>query len=562
MKKMKKPLLMVVSAVFLLVTVLAGCSNSGGKDPKPTTTASNNKEQGSEATETPADAPWVFGSSPLAFSAYTHYGWQDFPDNMDANPFWKYLKENKQVTITPIHAKGNHDALLQTMMADTSQLPDLLYGDRYNPALERLIEGGQMVALDPYLDKYPNLKKWLDPKLMDLLRSADGKLYKFPNWYTEKPTNTGGYVVNKKIYAELGSPALETTDDLYAYLKAVKEKYGDKVVPMDLDRGSEIQGMGVIYTGFGEGNLYKSLSSELQGVIKDDKLVSIFTDPSFRESQKYLAKLYREKLISQDWWTQVRDVVSEKLMTGRVAVYAGSGVTTFASRADMALREKDPNDGYFMIWPVHKAGLDKNKIYAGGWDRLGWNVTSITKHAKDPEKIFAFLDWMTGPEGMTIQFFGPEGGNWKGFDENEQPIFTDTYNEAEVTKIQADNDPVQIVGNTSYIDPAKLKFVNSLPLEKQNWQARWQRDITWPSSNDITAINNLPMSPDSPLGDTRQQILDLSLETFAASTTAKSDEEVDKILDAAEKKAQSYKYEELLAWRTEKWQSNKAILGE
>jgi len=560
MKKMKKPLLFAVSAVFLLVTVLAGCSNSGGNDPKETTAATNSTNKGTEATDAPKEEAWQFGSSPLEFSAYTHYSWQDFPETMDANPFWKYLKDNKQVTIKPIHAKGNAPTLMQTMIA-SDDLPDLIYGNRYDPDIERLIENNKLVALDPYLDKYPNLKKWINPNYLDLLRSEDGKLYKFPNWYTEKPTNTAGYVVNKKIYAELGSPPLETTDDLYAYLKAVKAKYGDKVVPLDLDRGSEIQGMGLIYAGFGEENIYKSLSSDVQGAVKSNEIVSIFTDPTFRESQKYLAKLYNEKLITQDWWTQVRDNVLERLMTGRVAVYVGSGVTTFASRGDMALKEKDPNDGYFMIWPIHKAGLDKNKIYAGGWDGLGWNITTITTAAKDPEKIFAFLDWMTGPEGMTIQFFGPEGGNWKGFDENEQPIFTDTYNEAEVTKIQADNDPVQIVGNTSYIDPAKMKYVDSLPLEKQNWQARFQRDITWPSSNNITALNNIRMSPDSPLGDTAQQILDLMLETLAASSTAKSDAEVDKILDAAEKSAQSYGYAELLKYRTEKWQANVAILG-
>jgi ABC-type glycerol-3-phosphate transport system substrate-binding protein len=561
MKKMKKPLLLAVSMVLLLATVLAGCSNSGGNDPKPASTADTNTEKGSEATEASADQPWVFGSSPLEFSAYTHYGWQDFPETMDAVPFWKYLKENKQVNIKSIQAKGNQAQVMTTMMA-SGDLPDLIYGDRYNADIERLIEGGKLVALDPYLDKYPNLKKWLDPKLMDLLRSKDGKLYKFPNWYTEKPTNTAGYVVNKKIYAELGSPTLETIDDLYGYLVKVKEKYGDKVVPFEPDRAQDAQGVGLLYTAFGEGNNYKAFSSDLQGVVNGDKITSIFTDPSFRESQKFVSKLYREKLISQDMFTQVRDAVLEKLMTGRVAVYAGSSVTTFASQADKALKEKDPTDGYFMIWPIHKAGLDKNKIHPGGWDRLGWNITTITTSAKEPEKIFAFLDWMTGPEGMTIQFFGPEGGNWKGFDENEQPIFTDTYNAAEVVDIQGKNDPVQIVGNTSYIDPAKMKYENSKPLEEQNWQARFQRDITWPSSNDITALNNMPLEPDSPLGDTKQQITDLFLQVLADSSTAKSDADVDKILDKAEADAKSFGYEDILKWRTEKWLANKAILGE
>ncbi|QNK56008.1 extracellular solute-binding protein [Paenibacillus sp. PAMC21692] len=563
MKKLKKPKVWILATVVALTAALAGCSgNSNGEGgsakPSPTNTAKAGEKDNAGESE---DAPWVFGSEPLEFTAYTHYGWQDFPEKMEDVPLWKYLKENKQVNIKSIQAKGNHAQLMSTMMA-SGDLPELIYGDRYNPDIERLIDNGKIVALDPYLDKYPNLKKWLDPQLMDLLRSKDGKLYKFPNWYTNKSTNTAGYVVNKKIYNELGQPPLQTMDDLYAYLGKVKEKYGDEVVPFEPDRTVDGQGIGVLYTGFAEGNNYKSLSSDVQGVIKDNKLTSLFMDPSFRESQKFVSKLYREKLISQDMFTQDRGKVLEKLMTGRVAVYAGSGPTTYASQAHNELIKTDPEAGYFMIKPIHKAGLDQSKIHPGGYDRLGWNITTITTEAKDPEKIFAFLDWLTGPEGMTIQFFGPEGGNWKGFDENEQPIFTDQYDPAQVTEIQALNDRVMIVGNTSYIDPAKMKYENAKPPEEQNWSARYQSTITWPSANDITALNNkLNPEPDSELGDIRQKILDLITQVLAESATASSDEKVDQILDKAQADAESYGYNKLLDWRTEQWLANKKTLG-
>ncbi|WP_214630421.1 extracellular solute-binding protein [Paenibacillus agaridevorans] len=563
MKKLNKPKVWILATVVALTAALAGCSgNSNGEGgstkPAPTNTAKAGEKDNAGESE---DAPWVFGSEPLEFTAYTHYGWQDFPEKMEDVPLWKYLKENKQVNIKSIQAKGNHAQLMSTMMA-SGDLPELIYGDRYNPDIERLIDNGKIVAIDPYLDKYPNLKKWLDPQLMELLRSKDGKLYKFPNWYTNKSTNTAGYVVNKKIYNELDQPPLQTMDDLYAYLGKVKEKYGDEVVPFEPDRTVDGQGIGVLYTGFAEGNNYKSLSSDVQGVIKDNKLTSLFMDPSFRESQKFVSKLYREKLISQDMFTQDRGKVLEKLMTGRVAVYAGSGPTTYASQAHNELIKTDPEAGYFMIKPIHKVGLDQSNIYPGGYDRLGWNITTITTEAKDPEKIFAFLDWLTGPEGMTIQFFGPEGGNWKGFDENEQPIFTDQYDPAQVTEIQALNDRVMIVGNTSYIDPAKMKYENAKPPEEQNWSARYQSTITWPSANDITALNNkLNPEPDSELGDIRQKILDLITQVLAESATASSDEKVDQILDKAQADAESYGYNKLLEWRTEQWLANKKTLG-
>jgi ABC-type sugar transport system, periplasmic component len=557
---------LALTAVLLGATALAGCSgNNEGQSASESPSASPSASPSGEASPSAsaeADAAWVYGSEPLEFSAYAHYGWLDFPSDMTSVPFWKFLKENKQTNIKAIQAKGNHAQLMTTMFA-SGDLPDLIYTDRNHPDINRLYEAGKLVALDPYLEKYPNLTKYFDKKYLDILRSPDGKLYQIPNWYTNKPTSTSGYVVNKKIYEELGSPKLETMDDLYAYLVSVKGKYGDEVVPFEPDRTQDAQGIGVLYTGFKEGNLYKSLSASLMAAVDGDKLVSIFKDPSFHESQKFVSKLYREKLISQDMFTQDRGQVLEKLLTGRVAVYAGSGPTTYASQGHYELQKTDPNNGYFMIWPLAKAGLDPKKIHAGGYDALGWNVSVITTAAEDPEKIFAFLDYITGPEGMTVQFYGPEGKNWKGFDENGYPIFTDTYDALEVADIQAKNDPVMISGNSTYIDAAKMRYENAQPPEKQNWSARWQNEITWPSSNDITEFSNrLEPTADSELGDIRQGVLDIFLQVLADSATAKSDEEVDKILDKADADAKKLGYDKLLEWRTERWLENRKLLNQ
>lgn len=566
MKTMKKPLLVFVAALLLLATLLAGCSGSSQNGTESSPPASPTATPGGDSGNGDAAQSdvWEFGSSPLEFSAYAHYGWLDFPANMEDVPFWAYLKEHKNVNIKTIQANGNHAQLMATMIADNN-LPDLIYGDRFHPDIERLYEAGKLVPLDDYIEKYPNLKKWLTDDIKNLLRADDGKLYKIPNWYTDAPNGNAGYVVNKKIYNELGAPPLETMDDLYNYLVKVKQTYGEEIIPFEPDRAVDGQGVGLLYTGFKENAYYRSLSGDTLAAVDEEnnKLTSIFSDPALRESQKFVSKLYREKLISQDMFTITdRGPVQEKVMTGRVAVYAGANPLTYASQAHTELTRNDPDAGYFVIWPIRKAGLDKNKIFPGGYDRLGWNVSVITTAAKDPEKIFAFLDWNTGPEGMTIQFFGPEGKNWQGFDENEQPIFTDNYDPVEVAELQGKNDPVMIAGNTSYIDPAKMKYELSKPEEERNWNARYQHAVTWKTHIDQTALaSRLNPSPDSELGDIRQSVLDIFLQAFSESATAKSDEEVDKILDKAEADAFAVGYEKLLEWRTERWLENKAKLG-
>jgi ABC-type glycerol-3-phosphate transport system substrate-binding protein len=100
-------------------------------------------------------------------------------------------------------------------------LPDFIWLDRGSD-VERLREAGALVPFDDYLDKYPNLKEWAGEDILNMLRSEDGKLYQFPNWYSSEPFGNAGYVVNKEIHDALGAPELKTTDDLYEYLKEVQ----------------------------------------------------------------------------------------------------------------------------------------------------------------------------------------------------------------------------------------------------------------------------------------------------------------------------------------------------
>ncbi len=410
---------MVVSVLFVLATLLAGCSNSGANTNLKTNTnqpaggqtgsAGPTANNGSGEQSAINDGRWELGSEPLEFNMYGHYSWYDVPA-WNSTVAGRWIQENKKVNILSISAGGNHEQKLSTMIA-SNDLPEVIWMDR-GAEVERLREMGMLVPFDDYLEKYPNLKTWMG-KDLNMLRSKDGKLYQFPNWYTGRPNGNAGYVINKKIYEELGSPALETTEDLYRYLVAVKEKYGNSVVPFEPHLAKDMQGLGVLYTAFGENVLYSYLSASLRAVPKENQLTSVFTDDTFREAQKYISKLYRERLISQDAFTQTLDQIEEKVMQGRVAVFAGAS-PFIAMNAHQELTKKDPDAGYFMIWPIHKPGLDKNKIYPGTYTSLGWNVSVITTAAKDPEKIFAFLDWYTGPEGQTLLFF------WSGGQELER----------------------------------------------------------------------------------------------------------------------------------------------
>jgi ABC-type glycerol-3-phosphate transport system substrate-binding protein len=421
--------------------------------------------------------------------------------------------------------------------------------------VEKLREAGMLVAFDDYLDKYPNLKTWLDSKGMNMLRSEDGKLYQFPNWYTSQPNGNAGYVVNKKIYTELGSPKIETTDDLYNYLKQVKEKYPN-VIPFETGIAKDGQGLDQLYAAFKEDN--KSFT-RIRAVPTGDKLTSIFKDEPFRQSMVYSAKLFREKLMTQDAMTQTKDQEKEKIMTGRVAIYATASPTDIAQLAQPELAKADPNGGYIMIPPVHAEGIDPAKVFPGSFNQLGWNVSVITKAAKNPEAIFAFLDWYTGPEGQSVQMWGPPGEYWDGVDaDGITPKFTDKYvTDADgLAKLQGETVNLMWNGNTVFDDKTKAKYEASLPEEKRSWATHWQSTVTWKSQSDATEFVNLDPMPESEEGIIRQRIEDIYLEARAKALFAKSDADVIAVLDKAEADAQTAGFDKLLAFRTTKWQEN------
>lgn len=231
------------------------------------------------------------------------------------------------------------------------------------------------------------------------------------------------------------------------------------------------------------------------GVPVGDKIESIYKDPGFRESVVFTAKLMREKLMTQDANTQTEDQVREKAMNGKFAVIATFDPMKMLAEADAELKKKDPEDGYMFIQPIAKEGLDRSKIYPGTYNQLGWNVAVITKNAKNPEAVFALLDWMTGPEGSMVLNWGPPGpdGYWNGFEEdgvtpkfNMDKYLDDPDTLAEISGKAGD---LVWVGNTMFLDNTRRRYcptcrrIKSTSATVGKWRLHGARKAISPSSS-------------------------------------------------------------------------------
>ncbi len=562
---MKTTRLAVMLLTLCLSIIMAACgatpatppSAQGGATAAPAAGAATAAPAGATAAPAGATAAPAAGAAakpaePFHISYYVNYDWFT-PEPWGQDQTSKWLQENKGIVFDWVSSSGAAAAKLNTMIA-SGDLPDAMMLDR-GADVERLAEAKLIVPLDPYL---PNstLRKKLGDGVINLLRSSDGKLYCFPNWYIagDRGNGNSGWMINTKIYEELGSPKLETFDDLTAYLRQVKQKYPD-VVPLEL--GAKGTGFSVMMSGFAEN--FPIWFINLMAYPDGDQLKPLLASPVLKEALTYGSQLFREKLISQDSFTQTRDQYMEKLKNGKAAVVAGV-VATEGQEALIDWKKQDPKAGYRVIWPIHKAGLDPQKIKVEGYSKLGWNCNVISAKAKDPAAIFSYLDWVTSDEGQRIAMFGPPGVMWE-LNQNGDVVPT------EASKKMTDDDKKKVIygmynlaGDTTYVDTIKTKMQLMLPEDQREFTTMAQYNVTWKTSMPVTWFEGIKPLPNTPEGVAFQSTVDLWSEYVPKVFFAKSDAEVGQLLEEAQKRSADAGFDKALQFMTAKWKKNRELL--
>lgn len=548
---MKKNVLGVL--LLCLMIALSACTGNNNdvtaNDNNPGNDSMSSQNNNQNEDEDQADNE----IEPLEFTYYDHNDatvrkpWGELPAT-------QWVEDNMGVTINWISANGAASQKLNTMIVG-EDLPDVINAPRSNGAkmadIYKLIDSGLIVPLDDYLEG-SELMKWAGKENLDLLRSEDGKLYQFPVWFNSPGVANGnfGWMINRKIHKELGSPKLETIADLESYLQQVKEQYPD-IVPLEV--GPKFEGAGVILSAFRENTPREVIG--LQAVIDGDELKPLVETPEFAEFVAFTQRAFSNKLITQDAFTQTRDQVMEKVNTGRVAVYAGN-VAREGRTAAPALKEQDPDAGYEVIWPIHKEGLDADKIYPERFSTVGGASILITKDAEEPERIFNFLDWVVSAEGQSTLVFGPKGMFWDEVDENGIPIPNEKYEntpKAEYTKLM---NGANMLGNARFVDMAKIAREERLPEDQRDWEATSQFNVIWKTSYDMTPFFNTEPLPDTEEGLITQRVKDIYDQRFAEMVFAGSEDEALGILQDTIGEMEDANIDQLVDYREAIWQEN------
>jgi len=355
---------------------------------------------------------WRQDTTPFTFTQYFYGNWA-------SNYIWgeqyamKRITEKTGVRIDRRLATGSDEDYLN-MMISTGELPDSIMLDWNSPAVAKLIDGGLVYSMDELIDAYaPELWEMLDPEMIKY-HSVDGKLWYLPNMYEQEDRLTDGkpiisirpWFLRRDIYEELGSPRIETIEELRDLLSAIKlNNYAQYPLAVDF--------FDVAKNGFG-GSLsmdyliYSFSPYLIEERIRDDKQEVLYPmrNAGFIEAFRYMNTLYRD------------GVLDPKFLITKQAQYEEG-----MYRAEYGVASQFLNGMYTQFNPIIEDALGKENTYVvldglRAGDRtprypasrlLGWQGFFITKKAAKPERIIRFAEYAWSDEGQLDFLYGKQG---------------------------------------------------------------------------------------------------------------------------------------------------------
>lgn len=513
MKKVKKSILLI-SAVLTVGMLGTSCKKA---DPVVATTKAENAKL-----------------EPYTFTHYFNYDWWDIkPWGVDE--ISKKLKDKFNVTIEFSKPDSDPQAKLNVMIS-SGDIPDSIMMDRGTDNM-KLAGLGLLTPLESLMAKNPNLKENTLETTRKMLE-IKGKLYGIPNWSRTKATGgNNGWITEDSLYKTAGTPKLNTFEDMYNYAKKIKAEIpktakGLPTIPVMFDQS--VKGSNLIAEAF-----YRSFGGVNNGWYApvNGKYEVVFRDPVFKAATMEANKWWREGLFSQTQFTDTKEQILEKIVAGRTGLLYYDQSADETNHFRKILKEKDPTDGYEMVQPFiypPANGLPTSKIYAAVNSTVGWNVTCISKTAKNPQRIFDVWTYLLTQEAAILQMYGPKGQNYDTLNDKGLPILKtpeSSWTTADINKIGTWF--WMIPGQSDHVDNTKFAVNAMQPKGKQNWvinnQANIFTPLMWLSDEFVGIAETIDSKSDE--GIKRVLCEDYIEAQYPKVVMAKSAEEASKLYD-------------------------------
>lgn len=432
-------LALALSLLFSLVSCAAPATvevvNTPSTADEPTATAEAPKTEGEPtkaantptAEEQPTDAAEATrDTTPYEIDWYVDLPWWSWPGRGWGEDLTsKTIQEKTGVKINFIVPASDSGEQLAGMIA-SGDLPDVItvngWWDTEKRALtNQLATEGYIWAYNDLIDQYaPSM--W-DEVRMDMFNwhsEADGKTYLLQNYsYGEKDLEpgerllpNGSIIVRKDLWEAIGSPDMSTPEGFLAAAEKVKNEIGEyngqEIIPLQL------------YENVGNSTLWLSQFFATPYEDENGNWVYDFEQENYKDALKFLNDAYNRGLIVDANFSDTRDLVNEKLASGRVFAAVVAAQDFFPQI--QALYDAD-NEAVYMPVALHNYKGDEPVLQ--DIRGFGWLNTAITTNAENPDRIIQLFEYLLSEEGQRDAAHGVEGVTYE-LDENGKIVPIDT----------------------------------------------------------------------------------------------------------------------------------------
>jgi putative aldouronate transport system substrate-binding protein len=408
---------LTAAAILGIAVSMAACSQPGNS----TDTAAGSSSSASSGSNS--------YKNPVTLDVYTLTG--NTPGEQ-SGWFAKVIKDkfNLKLNVICAQTEGNADQSFQTHAA-SGDLGDIVVYGAIDTKFTDSLKAGLLMKLtdNDLLSKHGQNIVTNYSGAIKRIADKYGE-YAIPNNVSSESPNTPsedsdliyGVYTRYDYYQEIGSPKLNSFDDVYPMLKAMAQKHptnanGQKQYAFSLFKdwdgcmmmfGKMIaQLYGYEEAPFGGFLLTNNLATEYQSIIEPDSY--------YIKALKVYNQAYRDGLLDPDSVTQTWDDITKKYTNGQVlySQFSWLGPNYFNTP------DNTTKGAGFAIVPI-----SDEKIWSNGFTPNGSTyLVALGKSCKDPERAMDFLNWYYSPEGEMILKNGPEGLVWEMKD--GKPVLTE-----------------------------------------------------------------------------------------------------------------------------------------
>ena len=407
----KKKILSVLLATAMMSAMFTGCGG-GGDDAASTNTNSGDNTSADVSSSNSGDSANSGSSDSGEIKEFTAFFAVPGSEINDDNEIQQLIAEKTGVKVKETWLTGQTAQEAVGTLIAGGEYPDFIDG---GDGCAQLYDAGALVALDDYIDKYPNIKEFLTEQEWDKLRQEDGHIYwinQFGNIYGEEKATTHNdeaFWIQTRVLEWAGYPEVHTMDQYFDLI----ERYNEANPTME-DGTANIP-----YTILCDDWRYFCLENApefLDGYpndgscIVDPETLTIIDYNTTPTAKRYFQKLneeFKKGVVDPESFTQTYDEYIAKLSTGRVLGMIDQW-WDFAYTVRDSLKQQglDLKGCDYVPLPITIEEGIKNQWHNSGGVLNVASGIAITTSCKDVEGAMQFINDLLDQDVHDLRFWG------------------------------------------------------------------------------------------------------------------------------------------------------------